>query len=373
MQIRGEEFIKKVQIQQEREELERKLNELEEVQMSFNTNINEPVNFDRNNNYNNYNNLNINENVNDNELDNIMLGSSISNEDNKKKYLILGIVLVVLFLLTIIIIRLLTNEPPKEDQFTTNNLNSSPLNSSPTKKQDNDNIEENFQKIMNERVKKDSSEPMVPEVKTTTSNSKTKENHNTLPPASEESSSSQDFDNLQKEAQNYAPNKSGISDEAMDQTIRKIEKSKNLPKDKPVVTAKETTPQKEVVTQKEEVLKKPDTKKSSIRDLMDSAPYSPPANNIKTTSTNSSTTNSVSNSASGYFIQIGAFTKKPTDSYLNSIKSANLKYKIYEDDSKGTVYNKVLIGPYSSKEAAAQSVENVKEKLNVTSAFVVKF
>ena len=31
MQIKGEEFIKKVQIQQEREELERKLNELEEV------------------------------------------------------------------------------------------------------------------------------------------------------------------------------------------------------------------------------------------------------------------------------------------------------------------------------------------------------
>ena len=37
MQIKGEEFIKKVQIQQEREELERKLNELEEVEMSINT------------------------------------------------------------------------------------------------------------------------------------------------------------------------------------------------------------------------------------------------------------------------------------------------------------------------------------------------
>ncbi len=365
MQIRGEEFIKKVQIQQEREELERKLNELEEVQMSFNSN--EPVNFEKNNNYNNYNNLNMNEN--ENELDNIMLGSSISNEDNKKKYLILGIVLVVLFLLTIIIIRLLTNEPPKEDQFTTNNLNSSPLNSSPTKK-DSDNIEENFQKIMNERVKKDSNEPMVPEVKTTTSNTKTKESNNTLPPASEESTSSQDFDNLQKEAQSYTPNKSGISDEAMDQTIKKIEKSKNLPKDKPVVTPKEIT------SQKEEVVKNVDTKKSSIRDLMDSAPYSPPANSAKVTTSNSSnsaTTSSISNSASGYFIQIGAFTKKPTDSYLNTIKSASLKYKIYEDNSKGTLFNKVLIGPYSSKEAAAQNVENVKEKLNVTSAFVVKF
>ena len=73
MQIKGDEFIRKVQIQQEREELERKLNELEEVEMS---NSNDSVIFDRNN-YNN------NANQNEHELDNIMLGSSNLNEDNK--------------------------------------------------------------------------------------------------------------------------------------------------------------------------------------------------------------------------------------------------------------------------------------------------
>ena len=46
MQIKGDEFIKKVQIQQEREELERKLNELEEVEMSIN---NDSVILERNN------------------------------------------------------------------------------------------------------------------------------------------------------------------------------------------------------------------------------------------------------------------------------------------------------------------------------------
>ena len=45
MQIKGEEFIKKVQLQQEREELERKLNELEEVEMSIQD---EPVILSRN-------------------------------------------------------------------------------------------------------------------------------------------------------------------------------------------------------------------------------------------------------------------------------------------------------------------------------------
>ena len=143
MQIKGDEFIKKVQIQQEREELELKLSELEEVEMSIN---NDSVILERNN-TNDYNSNNYNNNIeqNEHELDNIMMGSSNANEDNKKKYLILGIVLVVLFLLTIIIIRLLTGDAPKEDQFTSNSASSTEMK----KLQDSDNIEENFQKIIN--------------------------------------------------------------------------------------------------------------------------------------------------------------------------------------------------------------------------------
>ena len=181
MQIKGDEFIKKVQIQQEREELERKLNELEEVEMSIN---NDPVIIGRNNDIE----------QNEHELDNIMLGSSnySSNEDNKKKYLILGIVLVVLFLLTIIIIRLLTGDAPKEDQFTSNSASSTEMK----KLQDSDNIEENFQKIINERVKKDTNEPMVPEVHGTTPKSQNNEKV-------EDSNTLQAFENLQKEAESY--------------------------------------------------------------------------------------------------------------------------------------------------------------------------
>ena len=59
MQIKGEEFIRKVQIQQEREELERKLNELEEVEMSIN---NDSVILERNN-TNDYNSNNYNNNI----------------------------------------------------------------------------------------------------------------------------------------------------------------------------------------------------------------------------------------------------------------------------------------------------------------------
>ena len=268
-----------------------------------------------------------------------MLGSSNANEDNKKKYLILGIVLVVLFLLTIIIIRLLTNGAPKEDQFTSNSASSTEMK----KLQDSDNIEENFQKIINERVKKDTNEPMVPEVRGATTKSNNEK--------TEDSNTTQAFENLQKEAESYNSKSTGISDEAIDQTIKKVERSKSSVQKEKITTTPSLTQKEEVVT------KKVETKKASIKDLVEIP-----------------SENTISNSkASGYFIQIGAFTKKPTDNYVSTIRNAKLKYKIYQDTVNGVAYNKVLIGPYSSKAAASENVEDVKQKLNVTSAFVVKF
>lgn len=323
MQIKGDEFIKKVQIQQEREELERKLNELEEVEMSIS---NEPVILERSN----------NTEQNDHELDNIMLGSSnLTNEDGKKKYLILGIVLVVLFLLTIIIIRLLTDDSSiKEDQFTSNSANSTEMK----KLAESDNIEENFQKIINERVKKDVSEPMVPQTQpSATQEAVTQEGE------TEDNTTLQAFENLQKEAENYNSGKTEISDDALDQTIKKIEKSKTA-----VTKEKVATPQVEAVTKKVET-------KKSVKDLVETP------------------SNSSNDVLGGYFVQVGAFTKKPADSYINTIRNAKLKYKIYQDTVNGVAYNKVLIGPYNSKAAAASNIEDIKQKLNVTSAFVVKF
>ena len=300
MQIKGEEFMKKVQLQQEREELERKLNELEEVEMSIQD---EPVILSRNIN-NTINEADNDVEMNDHELNNIMLGSSNnSNEENKKKYLILGIVLVVLFLLTIIIIRLLTGDSNKEDQFTSNNANSSEIK----KLSENSNIEENFQKIINERVKKDSSAPMVPEIANTTENK---------------------LDTLQQNAENDLQRNETIQEEApaiitneaLDETIKKIEEKKVVQKEK-------VEPKKEVVKKeiaKKEVIEKTTENKKSVKDL------------VETTS---------SDVSKGYFVQIGAFTKKPSDSYVNSIRSEGFKYKVYQVDIKGTTFNKVLIGP----------------------------
>ena len=329
MQIKGEEFIKKVQLQQEREELERKLNELEDVEMSIQD---EPVILSRNINNNTINEVENDVEMNDHELNNIMLGSSSnSNEENKKKYLILGIVLVVLFLLTIIIIRLLSGDSTKEDQFTSNNANSSEIK----KLSENSNIEENFQKIINERVKKDSAAPMVPEI------AKADENkvENT------QQAALNTLEGNETIQQDEAP--STISNEALDETIKKIEEKKAVQKEK--VTEKVT---KKEAVQKEKVVEKKVEEKKSTRAVAET---------------------SSSDMSKGYFVQIGAFSKKPSDSYINTIRNEKFKYKIYQTEIKGTLYNKVLIGPYSSRAAASQDMDAIKEKLSVTNAFIVKF
>ena len=145
--------------------------------------------------------------------------------------------------------------------------------------------------------------------------------------------------------QDEAP--STISNEALDETIKKIEEKKAVQKEK--VTEKVT---KKEAVQKEKVVEKKVEEKKSTRAVAET---------------------SSSDMSKGYFVQIGAFSKKPSDSYINTIRNENFKYKIYQTEIKGTLYNKVLIGPYSSRAAANQDMDAIKEKLSVTNAFIVKF
>jgi DedD protein len=343
MQIKGEDFLKKVQLQQEKEELERKLTELDESRISINS-INLGNNL--NNAYRNVeeetSSINLNRNSMNNQLedephdfDNIMLENPTfgnNGEDNKKKYLILGILLVVLFLLTIIIIRLLTSDSKKEDQFTSNN-NSSEMR---TLSENSNAIDANYQKIVDtDRARKESNETMVPLPNATSTDTKL----NTIQEANQANNTPSVNETYQAEAKN------SISNQEMDDTIKKIEEKK--------ANKKEETVQKTPTAKTES--------KKSIKDL------------VEGNSTSSSTAQNFSSGANGYFVQIGAFSKRPSESYLNSITKEGFKYKVIQEEVKGTMYNKLLIGPYSSSSTASSSVSTIKEKLNVTSAFVVKY
>lgn len=302
MEIKGDDFLKRIQVQQEREELEQKLNELEEVESSIN---NTPPASKKT----------ISEEPDEQELGNIMLETTTSNEENKKKYLVLGVILIVLFLLTIIVIRLLTDDSSQEDPFTANKPNSIEV----SKSQEDSNIEENFQKIMNDRVKKNNSEKKEEII--------SEEKLNTI-----------------KEDKKVESN-DVITNDDLDETIKKIEQKKQTV-EKAVV--------KKVVEKKEPaktVVKKVEPKKS-IKDLVQSTSTSAPK---------------------GYFVQVGAFTKKPSNSYISKIRNANLKYKVHQVEIKGKLYNKVLIGPYSSRASAKQNIDNIKKKLSISSAYVLKF
>lgn len=296
MQIKGEEFIKKVQLQQEREELERKLNELEEVE----TAIKEQDNV-----------YETREEIpSAHELDNIMLEvNEPNNEDNKKKYLVLGIVLVVLFLLTIIIIRLLTDDSSKEEPFSSKEANSTEMK----KIEENANIEENFQKILNDRIKKENEEQTT-------------------------ATTDQKLDNLDNVTNEQTTTNTSIPNSTLDETIKKIE-------EKIDTKVEEKEPEVKVEPKKVET-------KKSIQSLVNES-----SNDVM----------------KGYFVQIGAFTKTPANSYINKIRDSGFKYKVYRVDVKGTMYNKVLIGPYSSRALANDDIENIKRKLNLTNVFILKF
>jgi DedD protein len=40
---------------------------------------------------------------------------------------------------------------------------------------------------------------------------------------------------------------------------------------------------------------------------------------------------------SGYFVQIGAFSKQPTQNYLNNLEKEGFKYKVIQESVKGTM------------------------------------
>lgn len=60
--------------------------------------------------------------------------------------------------------------------------------------------------------------------------------------------------------------------------------------------------------------------------------------------------------SSAYYIQVGSFSKKPSERFLSTITKNGFHYKL----SKG----KLLIGPYGSDAAARRDLPKVKDKIN---------
>lgn len=300
MEIRGEDFIKKVQLKQEKSEIEQRLNDIKNTESSYEQEAPQRPSqsqLDRE--------VEMQE---EREYSDIMLGKTASNEQSKKKYLVLGLILVILFLLTIIIIRLLTNDSTSDDSFTKEPSAISEQTSG------NENIDEQYQKIINEKLK---------DIK--------EENENNPQGLA--------LENMEKQEP--------VEEQQVEETKPDVFNVKEEPK--PVVVEK--------VEEPKPVIKKVEAPKPVVKK---------PAPVAQTSS-------SVTTNPKGTFVQVGAFSKMPTDEYLNNIKSQGFSYKVYKVSVNGKLFHKVLIGPYSSRTQAKNATNDIKKKLNVSGAFILTY
>lgn len=77
---------------------------------------------------------------------------------------------------------------------------------------------------------------------------------------------------------------------------------------------------------------------------------------------------------SNYYVQLGSYFKKPSKKFLSNITKNGFKYKIHYTKSKkdNKYHYRLYVGPYKSKGKAKSELQQVKKKLKVDRAFVIK-
>ncbi len=301
METKGEEFIKKVQLQQEKNEIEKRLNEIESEQAIQNEEVVLSPNLERE--------IKKQE---EQEYSDIMLNTNSSNENDKKKFILYGFILLFIFLITVLLIRLLSDDSSSDNSFSKNEQ------SSEKELLENENIEDQYQKIIEEKLKsiKEENEKNINE---------------------DEKLNLQEIEEKETLVKESKPSKPNVFDIKNKDSNKKVVQ-KNTPKK---VEKKVKKIENKVKTTKKSVTKK--------------------------------AKNTITNKPKGTFVQIGAFSKMPNNKYLSSITKKGFNYKIYKVSINNKTFHKVLIGPYNSKGQAKLAIANIKKKLNISGAFVLKF
>lgn len=70
-----------------------------------------------------------------------------------------------------------------------------------------------------------------------------------------------------------------------------------------------------------------------------------------------------------FYIQVGSFTKTPSERFLSIIRKSGFDYMVTPASANGT--KKLLIGPYKTKDAMHDILVQVKERIN-KSAFIIQ-
>ena len=126
-----------------------------------------------------------------------------------------------------------------------------------------------------------------------------------------------------------------------------------------VVTSKKITPVAEKIKSKI-VIKNVTPKKETPIKITSTHVKKPKTVNIEIPSFKE-----FSSGKSGYYIQVGATTKpRPSSALVNKIKSNGFSYTTHSIRVKGRNFNKILVGPFSSKTAAHAKIGMVKATIN---------
>lgn len=349
MQVDGKEFLRNVNIEKEKAKLEKQKRNLDESKV--NAVKKEPDYFEPEDDaayldvpMDEKENTPLSDNL--NHLHDIRLEGS-NNDDNKKKYIILGFALILLFIITIVIVRLISNsqeeekieksKPAVQEQKVEKIKEDEKLNKIETPKEYKKVIQEDdFKKpaapiaqkvekkdiILPEPVKEESPviiEPKKPAVKP--------KDLFGIDPVKE---------TIVKEEKKVKPK---VEKQAVKKVEKKVEKQVEKKVAKPKVVIEDKPKRKMVVNPPKET------------------------NFVKKTQGN----------VKGYYIQIGSFSKKPSDRYLSNIKNKGYSYAVHGMNIKGKYYNKVLIGPYPTRATAKSSLAKVRKAFKVPGAYILKF
>jgi len=344
MEVNGRNFLRNVSIEQERVELAEQQEMLEQQKRtslidSDDSSDTPPNSYPEN--PSNFNSYYQQEEESSSNLDSINLSNNQSLEDiedyednpehnTKKKYIILGFSLVVLFIAVIMIMRVLSNRD-QEDKLQ-NDLTSTP----------------------SEIIKKDQVLDKIDSVDKPKQSIK---------------------DNLKRESKEEVKEKKEAvlpKEPVIDKIIDKKPIQKKKIEVKKEVFDIEKEIEKEIKPKKIEPKKieQPKVEKVEPKPKIANVPKRkiviPPPEEVNFVETDKT-------KISGFYIQIGAYGKKPSKKLLNKITQKGYCYTIYSVEVKGKMYNKVLIGAYPTKKLALKSIKNIRTDFGNPNAYILKF
>ncbi|MDR3328425.1 MAG: SPOR domain-containing protein [Prevotellaceae bacterium] len=83
----------------------------------------------------------------------------------------------------------------------------------------------------------------------------------------------------------------------------------------------------------------------------------------KTNVSSGTATTSSSSVSSGHYVQVGAFSKAPDKSFLDSITKGGYKYHLYKTTVKSQTMTKVLVGPFKSESEARIQLPEIRDSI----------